>query len=624
MINKISFKIIFSATVAIIIIIGAFAFFNVRFLERTLVSEIKRHASQQSETIKSSVRSAMLANNRSDISAIIKTIGKQQCIQEVRILNKEGEINYASDSSKIGEMLDKKAEACYNCHATGVPLEKLDMKDRTRIFRLHPDSARTFGVINPIYNEPSCWNSSCHVHPREQKVLGVLDLTVCLKTMDDELQNAKISMVVFALFAIGLLGFVLWIVVHLWVDKPVKKLVQATREVASGNLNYTIGHLNNDELGALARSFDNMTRKTAEARQQLFQSDKMASLGRLAAGVAHEINNPLTGILTYSSFLLKRAKSQPELKNDLEVIVHETKRSREIVKGLLDFARQSVPKKNKANIRNIIERAASVVEHQLNISKVTLEKELAPDLPQVLIDANQMQQVFTNLIVNASHAMCAGGGSIRISTKLISLKPYGTAQIKQALCPKGHNLMDPDVKIRGMASIKLRAKSGGSEGFIHLDPIYGKNRHKYGILIDDKAEIELSCPKCQTSLIDSRKRCPQCGAPVYFIEIPGKGRIEGCVTKGGEWQHWKIKEEEGAKEYIEIKTADTGCGIPPENLNKIFEPFFTTKGQKGTGLGLSVIWGIIDNHGGSIHVESEINVGTVFTIHLPVDDSDTE
>lgn len=621
MVRKISVKIIFSAAIATIIIISTFAFFNVRFLERTLVLEIKRHANQQSETIKSSLRTGMLHNNRENISKVVQTIGKQKCIQGVRILNKEGEIKYASDSTKIGQMLDKKAEACYTCHASGVPLEKLDIKDRTRIYRIHPDSARTFGVINPIYNEPSCWNSSCHVHPQEQKVLGVLDLTICLKTMDTELQKARLVMVIFALVAIVILGALLWFVVRIWVDKPVKKLVKATKEVASGNLNYTIGHLNDDELGALARSFDNMTRKTAEARLQLFQSDKMASLGRLAAGVAHEINNPLTGILTYSSFLLKRAKNQPDLKNDLEVIVHETKRSREIVKGLLDFARQSVPKKNKANIRHVIERAASVVEHQLNINGVKLETELAPNLPQVLIDANQMQQVFTNLIVNASHAMSKKGGIIKINTTLISLKPYGNAQIKQALCPKGHNLMDQDIKIAGMPSIKLRAKSGSNEGYINLDPVYGKNRHKYGILIDNKAEIELSCPKCQVSLIDPKKKCPQCGAPVYFIEIPGKGRIEGCVTKGGAWQHWDTVEQEGAKEYVEIRVIDSGSGIAPKNLSRIFEPFFTTKGQKGTGLGLSVIWGIIDNHHGSIQVESEVNVGTTFTIHLPVDDS---
>ena len=126
----------------------------------------------------------------------------------------------------------------------------------------------------------------------------------------------------------------------------------------------------------LDESFNNMTKKLAEARMQLFQSDKMASLGRLAAGVAHEINNPLTGVLTYSSFLLKRTKNNPEIQEDLNVIVRETLRSREIVKSLLDFARQSVPKKSDADINEIIDKSISVIENQLSINKVKLVKEL--------------------------------------------------------------------------------------------------------------------------------------------------------------------------------------------------------------------------------------------------------
>ncbi len=126
-----------------------------------------------------------------------------------------------------------------------------------------------------------------------------------------------------------------------------------------------------------------MTRKLSEARMQLFQSDKMASLGRLAAGVAHEINNPLTGVLTYSSFLLKRTQDQPDIQDDLKVIVRETIRSREIVKSLLDFARQSVPKKSEADINEIIERAVSVVQNQLSLNNVELVKNLDPHLPAV-------------------------------------------------------------------------------------------------------------------------------------------------------------------------------------------------------------------------------------------------
>jgi two-component system NtrC family sensor kinase len=112
--------------------------------------------------------------------------------------------------------------------------------------------------------------------------------------------------------------------------------------------------------------------------------------------VAHEINNPLTGILTYASFLMKRTKDQPDIHKDLEVIVRETLRSREIVKGLLDFARQTIPKKVKSDIHQVIERALTVLENQLTLNHIEVEKHFSKQLPQILIDPNQMQQVFTN------------------------------------------------------------------------------------------------------------------------------------------------------------------------------------------------------------------------------------
>ncbi len=178
--------------------------------------------------------------------------------------------------------------------------------------------------------------------------------------------------------------------------------------------------------------------------------------------------------------------------------------------------------------------------------------------------------------------------------------------------------MDQTVKIHGMSTIRVQVKVDGKMGYVNLDPIYGKNRNHYGIKLDKDSKYDISCPKCNVSLIDKNKRCPVCGGPTYFFEVPGKGRFIGCAVKGGEWQYWEAVENDGQKEYIEIKVADQGCGIPKENMAKIFEPFYTTKGQKGTGLGLAVIWGIIDNHNGRITVESEVGKGTVFTIRLPV------
>ena len=617
MFKKIGFKLILVVGVTAVAIIGIFSFYNIRSHTNALLAEVERHANQLSETVKHSTRYDMLLNQRDRIHTIINTIGKQPGIQDVRVLNKVGEIIYSSHEEDIGKMVDKKAESCYACHTANEPLERLQIKERTRIFRAHQDSSRILGIITPIYNEHSCWEADCHAHEKNKAVLGVLDITIPLTDVDKQIMQGEIDTVIFALSAVVVFSLLLWFVVKKWVDKPVKELLNATHEVGTGNLNYIIKEKNDDEFGILAKSFNNMTQKLSEARIQLFQSDKMASLGRLAAGVAHEINNPLTGVLTYSSFLLKKTQNNPEINEDLKVIVRETKRSREIVKSLLDFARQSVPKKNLVNINEVIERAIIVIENQLSLNHVVLKKNLSGELPQSTLDSNQMQQVIINLLVNASDAIGPKGGTIDISTKLSKLSPYGITHIKKVTCPKRHNLMDNEVKIDGMPSIKLKVYSNGDSGLIHLDPVYGRNHHLINWNLSTK-DLRIVCPECDISLIDPNKKCPKCNALVYILEVPSQGTIEGCLTNNCSWQKWDAVDADGQKEYIEIKVADNGCGIPRENLQKIFEPFYSTKGQKGTGLGLSVIWGIIDNHNGTINVESELNKGTTFTIHLPL------
>ena len=617
MFKKIGIKLIFAVVITTIVIISVFAIISIRSQSQVLIAEVERHSNQLSETVKNSTKYDMLLNRREHILRIIETIGEQEFMQEIRIFDKEGTIIYSSDSASIGLMVNKKADACYACHAANEPIEKLDISERTRIYRSDPDSSRILGIINAIYNEKSCWEAECHAHDPDLVVLGVLDITVSLGAIDQKIEMAKFKMLMFALIAIIFLSLILWFFVKRLVDKPVNVLVNATKHVAEGNLAYTIDTHGNDELGMLARSFNNMTKKLSEARRQLFQSDKMASLGRLAAGVAHEINNPLTGILTYSSFLLKRNKDNPQMKDDLEVIVRETKRSREIVKSLLDFARQSIPKKNHVATNEIVRRALRVIDNQLSINHIEVERNLNENLPNVIVDANQIQQVFINLILNAADAIGKNGGKISIITSLISLEPFGITHVKKATCPKGHDLMDHIIKIDGMPTIKIRAKVNENEGFINIDHIYGKTRNIFGIKLEDNTCIEVSCPKCHISLTDKNEKCPRCGSNIYFFEVPDKGILKGCTQKGCNWQYWKTAEEEGKKEYVSIEITDTGCGIPKENLEKIFEPFYTTKGQKGTGLGLAVIWGIIDNHNGTITLDSEVGKGTTFTVHLP-------
>jgi len=576
-------------------------------------------AHQLSETINSSMRQYMLANQREQLHETINAIGGHHGICGVRIFNKEGFIMYSAKAEDIGTMVDKEAESCYACHTVDQPLERLPQEDRTRIFRRDEDSPRGLGVINAIYNEPACWQSACHAHSEDQQVLGVLDVTICLTDIDKQIHQSTIKSIVFSILVIIGLCLVVGLLLNRMVTRPVRALVGATHQVALGNFSHTIEDHGEDELGQLADSFNNMTEKLSEMRMQLFQFDKMASLGRLAAGIAHELNNPLTGVLTYGSFLLKRAEGNPELQEDLEVIVRETMRSRDIVKGLLDFSRQSVPRKSEVNVNDVLDRTLLVVKNQLKINRIRIVDQRDGDIPEILVDPNQIQQVFLNLVVNAIEAIGSDGGSITISSSIVSLSPHGIVQIRNVSCVNGHDLIDATHKIEGMPSIRVKAKYGGNEGFVHIDPIYGGQRHHFGIALLRDAPVDVHCPECDISLVHPEKKCPECGAPVYVLQTPDKGPIEGCARHGGTWQRWEMIEHEGERTYIEVRISDTGSGITNEDLNDIFEPFYSTKGQKGTGLGLSVIWGIIDTHGGTILVDSEVGKGTTFTVRLPVD-----
>jgi two-component system NtrC family sensor kinase len=618
MLKSIGAKLILLVGATVITIVALFAYLSLQAMNTAMLAVVERHASQLSETVRASTRYAMMLNERDHIRQTVRSIGQQHDIGKVRILNKLGEIIYSSVESDIGTMVDKRAESCYSCHSADRPLERVPIQQRTRIFQVHPDSSRYLGIITPINNEQSCWTADCHAHPREKTVLGVLDVAMPLREADRTLGNIRLELIISAIATFLIISVIVGIFVRRWVDRPVKELVQATQAVAAGNLSFTIKERRADELGHLARSFNNMTQKLADARMQLFQSDKLASLGRLAAGVAHEINNPLTGVLTYSSFLMRRTQDRPEIQEDLKVVVRETIRCREIVKSLLDFARQSVPKKAETSLNEIIEKAVGVAGNQLTLNHIRLEKQTAADLPKVTVDANQIQQVVLNLIVNAVDAIGAQGGTITISTSLLHLSPRGITQVRKAQCGKRHSLIDNEVRIGGLPSVRLRATAGPEEGFVYLDPMYGRNGHQYGLTAALGTELQVSCPDCRTSLLDPAARCPVCAAPLCMIDTPGQGRLEVCSRRGCDYEQWEAVDSGGLREYAEITVSDTGSGIAPDDLPRIFEPFYTTKGQKGTGLGLSVIWGIVDNHNGTITVDSRIGKGTTFRIRFPV------
>ena len=616
--SKIGLKLTFWVVLTVLMAIGIFAYFNIQSENKSLLMEVERHASQFSDHLKQDMNYDMMHADRRRVQDGIHRIGSQDSVQSIRVFNKPGEIVYSSNPVEIGSIVGMEADVCNRCHIEGLPLELLEGQDRMRIFQPDEDSPRMLGIINPIYNEQTCWTAACHVHPEAQPVLGMLDVTLPLTEVDRNIRRSQMAVVVLAISVILILSLIVGFMVRWWIDRPVQELLTAMKHVSGGNLAYRVKVTRDDELGMLARSFNNMTDNLAQVRLQLFQSDKLASLGRLAAGVAHEINNPLTAVLTNSSYLLKRSQDHPEISDDLQIIVSETIRCREIVKSLLDFARQTVPKKREADINKIIGRAAMVIEHQLSTRSVELVMELDPEIPNVRVDANQIQQVFINLMVNASDAIGENSGTIRITSKAISLKPTGVLQIKRALCRKRHDLVDRKVQIDGKPAISMRYRKNKETGLIHLDPMYGSDKHLLNGMPAFDADVDLQCPDCSASLLVDGELCPECGSPIFAFEVPMKGLVKGCLREGCNWHRWKQVDSAWDDEYVEVRVIDYGCGIPETQLPKLFEPFATTKGQKGTGLGLAVTWGIVDNHNGMISVESKVGVGSSFIIQIPV------
>jgi two-component system, NtrC family, sensor kinase len=200
---------------------------------------------------------------------------------------------------------------------------------------------------------------------------------------------------------------------------PVRQLIKASREVSEGSLTPNIGPISKDEIGVLQVTFKDMVaamgRRRAASQSKLFQSERQASVGRLAAGVAHEINNPLTGVLTYTHLLLRRKDIAEDVRADLRAIADSTERVRKIVKGLLDFSRQTELDPEPADLNRVVRSSISMMENQALVKGVNIKLNPAENLPLVTLDRTQIQSVLINMILNALDAT-EPGGNIDITT----------------------------------------------------------------------------------------------------------------------------------------------------------------------------------------------------------------
>ena len=421
-----------------------FGYLNLRLHRQQQQEMVLQSADRISDLIQRSTRYQMLRNDREALYQVINTIGNEPGIRRLRIFNEEGRISVSTERGEVNTLVDKRAESCHACHAAemtkGEPLHRLARPDRARIFT-DAQGQRVLAVIRPIENEPTCSTAACHAHPPDRRILGVIDTHLSLATVDARLAADQALLVRFtgvALILMSALSVIfIWWVVH----RPIQELMQGTEKVARGDLHYRLPVRSGDELGILAASFNKMTedlagahseltgwahtleerveQKTRELRrahEHVLQSEKMASIGKMAAVVAHEINNPLSGILTYTKLLQKwlergewDAARREEVRSSLELIASESCRCGEIVKNLLTFSRTAPMHLEWADLRTVVDRVVRLVQHQAELANIQLQLEVAGALPPVHCDPAAVEQVLLALVMNALDAMPHGG-----------------------------------------------------------------------------------------------------------------------------------------------------------------------------------------------------------------------
>lgn len=457
--SSLSFKVFLILLITVVFAFSVHGFFTARNQSLLLENQVKMSATRASDIIKRSLYTYMLLNEREKTHENIRMIGQEPGVEVVRIYNKKGEITFSSQEREIGMTVDMKAEACYACHAADQPLQKLPIQEKTRIYT--KDRAyRVLGLINPIENRPECANNVCHAHSPEQTVLGVLDVQMSMRDLDEAVattRNKAVTMAIsIAVVMILLIALILFFAIYV----PTKKLRKGTEMVAEGNLDYRIDLDRNDELGMLAHSFNRMAENLKEADQEvrawsktleqrvqeksqeleemhrgMVQVEKMASLGRLAATVAHELNNPLSGIVTYAKVLMRKIKrlmpdngETPEIMEELDLIRAESQRCGNIVKDLLIFARESSTDFQPAQLHQIIERALKLMGHHLELGEITLRRDLRLENDRIVCDQDKLVQALVAIMMNAVEAM-PDGGQLTVGTREISRDGPGSVEV---------------------------------------------------------------------------------------------------------------------------------------------------------------------------------------------------
>jgi two-component system NtrC family sensor kinase len=402
--------------VAVLMILSTGSFMLFSLGQQRATKEILVHSSaHMARSLEQILRLSMLENRRDEIKSAIRDIAAEDTIEFVTLVTHAGEVAYSSGPG-IDMSVSQDDYRCSGCHINNKK-QPLKVLPADRIVDMTDDSEAAM-IVLPIYNAPNCHSGACHAHFKDETVLGVMEVEVSYAEIDKSLAQSYRNLIIFSSLIAFATFIAIIILIRQWVTNPVRDLLKGTQRISDGDLRHVIP-VGEGELGALAQAFNKMQSQLETSQKQLITAEKLASIGKLAASVAHEINNPLTGILTFAEDLADEAEPEDPRLDDYKTIQREAIRCREIVRQLLDFSRQVKTNLRLIDINEILSHTVSFVSKQALFRNIRIESDLQEDLPSVTADSAQLEQVILGILVNASEMM-PDGGRIVITSAILN------------------------------------------------------------------------------------------------------------------------------------------------------------------------------------------------------------
>ncbi len=568
-INSLAGKLIVAIGLLIIIGGGISWYILLNTGKRNLINNAIKNTASYSDLIKKGTRYSMLTFHRESIQQTIDSVGSAENIKGVRIFDSKGKIFYSFSHKEIGHMVDRSSPACIGCHVNpDKPSLALKTENQWVIYSGR-EGYRLLTFVDPIYNEPSCYTAACHIHPQEQRVLGILETDFSLSSVDENIRKQTIWITIYAVVFISISSIILYLVLRRFVLNPVSTLSSAMKKVSESDLEQKAIINSEDEMKLLADTFNVMTENLKTAREKmenctktledevakrtrelknsqdkLIQAEKLASLGRLTADVAHEIRNPLTSIGGFARRLSKIACDEKE-KGYADIIRCETDRLERILRDVLAFSREARFHLDRHDIEYVVNDTLVVYEDMCKEQNIVVEIKIEEDVPPILIDIEQVRRALSNLITNAIDSM-SGGGILRIASGREDLHNVTYVFIKVSDTGKGiledklPLIFEPFFSTKEIGrgtglglsiASKIIEEHGG---FIKAESIEGKGS-AFSLYFPYQSEEESLKIKCWEHMKCGRDKDATIKCPAY----PNFGRI--CWAVAGTFCEGKVQ-----------------------------------------------------------------------------------